>query len=367
VNVDLLTPRYFPEVRRGTERVVRDVARELAGREHRVRVITSHPGAPARTLEDGVAVWRLPRPPGVGRALRRQGFVEFLDHLPLTRAALSAGDADLAHAFFATDAALAADWGRRRGRPSVLSWNGVPNRPVLGARRLNLAVIRRSVLAVDAVVMPSRAAAEAMRRWLAVDAHVIWPGVDLDVFRPGAERAPEPVIFCAASPDDGRKRVALLVEALAEVRRARPGTTLTLVRPADPALGRRLGEEPGVELVEPEDDPRRMAARYGSAWVSALASYDEAFGLALAEALACGTPVVGRGDAGIPEVLGDAPVGALFDGDDPAAVAAALLEGLALAEQPGIGEECRRRARAFSVEESGRAHEQLYESLLAGS
>jgi glycosyltransferase involved in cell wall biosynthesis len=98
--------------------------------------------------------------------------------------------------------------------------------------------------------------------------------------------------------------------------------------------------------------------------VSALAAYDEAFGLVLAEALACGTPVVGRRDAGIPEVLGDAPVGALFDGDDPSAVARALLEGLELAEAAGTAAACRARAEAFSTREAGRRHEALYASLV---
>jgi glycosyltransferase involved in cell wall biosynthesis len=123
----------------------------------------------------------------------------------------------------------------------------------------------------------------------------------------------------------------------------------------------------GVELVEPESDPRRVAAHYSSAWVSALASYNEAFGLALAEALACGTPVTGRRDAGIPEVLGDARVGTLFDADEPAAVAKALLEALELAEEPGTPERCRERARAFSIQEAGAAHEALYRSLLERS
>ncbi|HEU4657672.1 MAG TPA: glycosyltransferase family 4 protein [Capillimicrobium sp.] len=366
MNVALLTPRYFPEVRRGTERVVREVARQLVRRGHRARVVTSHRGLPSRRDDDGVAVLRLPRPPGEGR-LRRHAFADHLTHVPLTYAALLAGDDDLAHAFYPTDGVAAVRWGRRRDRPVVLSWTGVPNRPTLAARRLNLEVIARSVLAADAVVVPSHAAAWAMERWLGVDAQVIWPGVDLDVFAPTAPRSPEPAIFCAAAADDDRKRVPLLLEALPAVRRARPGARLLLVRPADARVAARLAAVDGVELVEPLDDPRALAARYSSAWVSALPAYDEAFGLVLAEALACGTPVVGRRDAGIPEVVGDAPVGRLFDGDDPGAVATALLEGLELAESDGIADACRRRAAAFSTDEAGRRHADLYRSLLTGS
>jgi glycosyltransferase involved in cell wall biosynthesis len=363
VRTALLTPRFFPEVRRGTERVVRDVARQLALRGHHPRVITSHRGAPARRVEDGVPVLRLPRPPGEAR-LRRQAFVDHLAHVPLSYAALLAGDDDLAHAFYATDGVAAVRWARRRGRPVVVSWNGVPNRPTLAARRLGLEVITRSVLAADAVVVPSHAAAAAMRRWLGVDAHVIWPGVDLEVFAPSAPRSAQPTILCAAAATDGRKRVPLLLEALPAVRRARPGTRLQLIRPADADLARRLSGVDGVDLLDPVDDPRLLAPRYSSAWVSALPAYDEAFGLVLAEALACGTPVVGRRDGGIPEVVGDDGVGCLFDGDDPAAVARALVDGLELAAADGTAAACRARAQVFSTQEAGRRHEELYRSLL---
>jgi glycosyltransferase involved in cell wall biosynthesis len=139
------------------------------------------------------------------------------------------------------------------------------------------------------------------------------------------------------------------------------------VRPGDPALARQLAAADGVELVEPLDDPARLAERYSAAWVSALAAYDEAFGLVLAEALACGTPVAGRRDAGIPEVVGGADVGALFDGDDAGAVARALLEALDLAHDPAVARACRERAQRFSTEEAGRRHEALYASLLGAA
>ena len=51
------------------------------------------------------------------------------------------------------------------------------------------------------------------------------------------------------------------------------------------------------------DAPEPLVDAYRSAWVSALPSHDEAFGLVLAEALACGTPVVGSNDGGVPELI----------------------------------------------------------------
>src|SRR5204863_4596648 len=94
-----------------------------------------------------------------------------------------------------------------------------------------------------------------------------------------------------------------------------------------------------------------LPALYRAAWVSALPSTGEAFGLVLVEALACGTPVVGADREAIPEVLGaDDGVGRLFAGDDPRAVARALLDALDLAADPATAARCRSRAEAFSVD-----------------
>ncbi len=58
LRVALLAPAFFPEVRRGGERLVRELADELIARGHRPRLITSHAGRPSRTVEDGLPVFR---------------------------------------------------------------------------------------------------------------------------------------------------------------------------------------------------------------------------------------------------------------------------------------------------------------------
>jgi glycosyltransferase involved in cell wall biosynthesis len=121
-----------------------------------------------------------------------------------------------------------------------------------------------------------------------------------------------------------------------------------------------------VELAD-VDDTGALAGAYRSAWVAALPSVGEAFGLVLAEALACGTPGVGTDDAGIPEVLDRPEVGRLFRGEDASALAAALLEAFELAEDPGTRDACRARAQDFSAQRCGEAYEALYRELLAES
>jgi phosphatidylinositol alpha-mannosyltransferase len=216
------------------------------------------------------------------------------------------------------------------------------------------------------VVTSSRTAADAMRRWMGVDARPIYPGVDLGAFAPnGNGRAIEPTIFCAASPDDSRKRVGLLVAAFARVRRERGDARLVLIEPRNPDTLRRNGlDGDGIDLIPQVDAPAALAPTYRRAWVTALTAYREAFGLVLVESLACGTPVVGTRDGAVPEVVTGNGLGRLFDGDDEQAVARALLEGLELATDPATAGACRARAEEFSSARCAREYESLYLELL---
>jgi len=359
LRVALLTPRYYPEVQRGTERTVRDLAAALAGSGHKPRVITSHPGAPSSGEEDGFLVVRHWRPPEAW--LLRRGFQEHMTHVPFSYASLLTGDDDLAQAFYLTDMLAAVGWARRTGRPAVFHYGGLPTRPVLAARRLRLRILRQALDGADAVVVYSRAAADGMRRWFGIDPHVINAGVRLDEFRPRGERAPEPAIAYAAAPEDSRKRVDLLLRALPLVRRDRPGVRLLLPRPGDPRTASRLEETDGVELFEP--GPDAVAPVFRRAWVSVLPSYNEAFGIVLVESLACGTPVVATRDGALPEIVDRPDVGRLFEGGE-AELAGALLETLELSEDPGTAAACRARAGDFSTERSAAEHLRLYRELL---
>ncbi len=351
--VALCHPTYWPEVRRGAERMTHDLAAGLAARGHAVRILTSHRAAPARTTEDGVEVLRLWRPPGA--RLERRLFEPHVQLLPLTYAALRAGDADVAHALQAGDAAAAARWTRATGRPSVYAHMGIPHRAWLTARRGRLALVQRAVAGCSAVTALSEHARDAFQTWLGVEARVMHPPVDTVLFSPGGARSEDPTIVCAADAREPRKRVGLLVAAFGAVRRAHPRARLLLdARTAGPFAG------DGVQAVDMNDLP----ALYRAAWVSVLPSWGEAFGLVLAEALACGTPVVGADREGIPEVLGGEPgVGRLFSGEDPAALARALLETLDLAGDLATAAACRARAEVFSAARCAERHEALYREL----
>ena len=344
LDVALLSPAYWPEVRRGGERLAHDLGAGLAARGHGIRLLTSHPGRTTRTTEDGIEVVRHRRPPDT--RLTRRGYEDHLTHVPLTYLELRRRPADVAHALHHADAQAAI----RTGRPTVWTFLGVPHRKGLANRRLRLHLVRRAAAGSDATLALSEAAARAFRHWLGIDPQVIHPGVDLAAFTPGGARAEELTVLCPAALGAPFKRPALLAAAFRALRAERPTARLVVQR------GGPLDAEPGVEPRDLDAQGALLTA-YREAHVTALASEGEAFGLVLAESLACGTPAVASDDASGPEVIGDA--GATFSGDDPQALAHAILDAATV--DPRI---CREQAERFSLDRCVEAHERLYRSVL---
>jgi glycosyltransferase involved in cell wall biosynthesis len=326
-------------------------------RGHRTRLVTSHRGWPSRVDEDGLEVIRQFRPPE--RPFNRLGFPAGTSHTLPAWWALRRGDDDVVQGWTAPAALAAA----HSGKPSVFVFQGVLNENDLAGRPRVRSMLLRAARGCDVVTAYSEGAAHEFTRLTGIEARAIEPGIRLDAFTPAADRGgavdgrhPAPAIFCAADPDEPRKRVRLLVDAFAAVRRSRPDVELWVMPTADPVVR----GAPGVRVVDPGADRDALVRLYRDARVSVLPAFREAFGLVVVESLACGTPVVGMRDGGaVPQILG--PDGFVAD-PTPYGLARTLLDALDATPDPAA---CRRIAERYSIERCAQQYEALYEELLA--
>jgi glycosyltransferase involved in cell wall biosynthesis len=365
MRIALLHPTYWPEVLRGSERIVHDLGAELASRGHEVSLITSHRRRASVSEEEGMRVIRArrpPRPPGAG------AYEHHLVNAPNVWRRLRGGRFDVVHAFFPVDAWVAVRLRQRGGPPVVATLHGIPTRQYLVARRYRLEMLRAGAAGADECTVLSAAAADPFRRYLFREPRVLPPGVLADRYRSDVPRAAEPTIVCAATLGDPRKRGSLLAAAFARLRAKVPGARLLVLRGRDPILSGAvpaLGE--GAEWVDPVREPEDLAPLYAGAWASVLPSVEEAFGVVLTESLAAGTPVVADRSGAGPEIVTDDRVGRLFNGDDEADLARAMEEAVELGSRPETAELCRARAADYDWSRVVARYEDVYDSVKESS
>ena len=219
---------------------------------------------------------------------------------------------------------------------------------------------RRAYRRADAVIAVSQGVAEDLARVLAPPRP---PIVTITNPLPIAEieekaRAPlahpwleprAPPILLAVGKLKRQKDYPTLIRAFARVRARRPARLLILgegeERPRLERLVRDQGLAQDVALPGFVENPWAWMAR---ASVFVLSSAWEGFSNVLAEALACGCPVVSTDcPSGPAELLDDGAFGTLVPVGDDRALAEALLETL---EKPRDPARLRARASAFSVD-----------------
>jgi phosphatidylinositol alpha-mannosyltransferase len=353
----LTNPFALPDVRRGSETLIQSLGSWLAPRRPGgVSVMAGGARADSYRL-DGLAYQRV-RAPDL-RRLHRDLDAE-VTFIPGMARQLRRGRPALVHSFLYTDAAAA----RIAGVPYVVSYGGIALPDRFRAHRLKWELFHFASAQARRVFCPSAAAADHLKRAFGYTAEVLPNGVNTARYRrPGTPRDPG-LILCASTPDDGRKRVEVLVRAFGLLAPARPDAHLVLAGSASPATRRELlallddGLHPRVRFVG-DLDPDALTDWYAQAAVTCLPSLNEAFGLVLIESLAAGTPVVGADHGAIPEIV-TPEVGGLFAPDDPRSCAAAIDRVLGAADR-ATGEECRKRASKFDWDAVGPLYLAAYE------
>lgn len=313
----------------GVEMSVWAIARELARRGHGVTILGGRGQRPLPSAVPGVEVRLYPftpreKFPDLGSRARK-----LMERLSFARRAVG-GLLELAPqrilAFKSYDLAPVLWAGRRCGaRIGFLSGGGeiYPGFASL-ARRL------------DYLAAVSAFNARQLAQASGVEPRVNHLGVDLERFAPAAPDpelarraglAPgQPAVVCAVRLV-ALKGVQRLINALAILERRHPDLRLLVAGEGpyrDQLLdrARAAGVAQRVNLLGfvPQE---RLAGFYALGRLAAFPSMgEEALGLAIAEAMACGLPVVASDLGGVPEVVGDC--GLLVPAKDDQALAAAI-------------------------------------------
>lgn len=357
MRIALLHPTYWPEVRRGSERLAHDLGGTLTRRGHEVTLITSHAAPTASSVEDGIRVIRARRPPNPPGA---HLYEDHLATVPATVLHLVRERFDLAHALFPVSGWAASRARRLGGPPYVLSVHGILSREYLVDRRYRLEMLKAAIAGAAATSVLSDAAAEPFRRYALGDPILLPGGVVSAEY--GGERTPAgvPTLLCAASLDDPRKRGELLLRAFSRLRAEVPEARLVLAGGANPGgLGDGDDLPDGVEVLS-VDRTDALARVYRSAWATVLPSIHEAFGLVLLESLAAGTPVVAARSGAAPEVVSANGTSRLFDPDDERDLARAMREALELPKGPETVTACRKQAARYEWDRIVESYEDAY-------
>jgi glycosyltransferase involved in cell wall biosynthesis len=330
-----------PDTYGGIERVIDMLVRELTSRGHEI-VLWAHPASrtAARLRPYG-------RPPHRGPAQRMGELMDVAGGLWRARA-----DVDLVHSFGRLAALLPVlpvkALPKIQSYQRAIPWKGVRRAARLAGRSLRFTACSTSLYA-------NAPGAHGGQCW-----HTVFNGVDAGKYAP-AVGVPDdaPLVFL------GRlERIKGVHHAVAIARGAGRRLVIAGTRVEDSAgieyFDREIAPALGidVEYIGPVTDRDKNDLLGRAAALLMPIEWDEPFGIVMAEAFACGTPVIGFARGSVAEVVTDGVTGFVVRTVDEAIAAVPRLRTI---DRRAVRAECERR---FSAPVIADGYERLYRTMI---
>lgn len=327
-----------PRLYGGIERIVDLLARGLAERGHQV-VLFAHPES--RTAGELVPYGS---PPHQGLHRRAAELWQAGTGLLRRRRRL-----DVIHSFGRL-AALAPVLPLRRLPKLQCYQREVPWRSVAMARRLG-----------GGSLLFAACSASLLRGQDPAPWRVVFNGVDLSLYRFVPEVPPDaPLVFLGRLEPIKGVHLAIAIAKAAGQRLVIAGNRVETGNAAgyfEREIAPHL-EGDAVRWAGPVDDAAKNELLGSAAALLMPIQWEEPFGIVMAEALACGTPVIGLRRGSVPEVVRDGVNGFVRDTAEEAAAAVRLLPGL---DRREVRRDCEVR---FGADAIVSAYEAIYRELL---
>ncbi len=348
LRVALTADPYIPVPPRlygGIERVVDLLARGLAARGHRITLI-AHPESrvPGRLIPYGV-------PPHVGLVPRAVELWQVGSAVWRSRA-----DVDIVHSFGRLAALLPILPVRRL--PKVQSYHR-PTVPWKGVRRaVRLAGDSICFTSCSASVQRGHGGAPGIEgRW-----HVVFNAVSLNGYSAVASVPPDaPLVFLGKLEPMKGAHSAIVIARAARRRLVIAGNRAEAGPDAE-YFEREIAphvDGHAVQYVGPVDDEQKNALLGSALALLFPTSWEEAFGLVMTEAMACGTPVIAFARGAVPEVIHDGVTGFVCRDVSEAVRAVSRLH---LIDRKAVRAECEARFGEAAMVD---AYERLYLDMVA--
>lgn len=378
LRVAIASPFVWPYVRRGSERLLNDLAAYLHAAGAKVEVFAMAPCA-GEEDRDGVRYHLLRE--RCRTTLRQFNSLHWFAWR--LQAALRDALPDVVFCLSYFDAYAAVQARRRHGLCyRVIFQNvGIPIRSYFRAVPIDRWLMGRVLHDADQLLVLSHFAQDTLMRDFGVDAQVLPPPVYTERFVgqfPDSTPPDVPTLLFVGDVEEPRKGAQVLCEAFARLKPEWPTLRLHFVGNVRVETQRRLRETP-MPASHQDDicffgvgDIGGLPAHFQAASVTVLPAVWEAFGLVLVESLAAGTPVVGARHGGISDVIQGEMIGALFEPGvfrhECLAVDAlvnALRPVLLRGKTATVQAACRARAQSFSWRALGPRYLQIVETVRA--